>query len=51
MRNLSIEVKERERKEQNEVSGLKPCVTASHMVGLIFIRQMNLCATITHSRL
>lgn len=49
MRNLSIKVKERDRKEQNETLGLKTCVTSSHIVGLIFIRQVNLCATVTCS--
>lgn len=49
MRSLCIKVKERDRKEQNETPGLKISITASHIVGLIFIRQINLYATITCS--
>lgn len=38
MRNLNIKVKEMERKEQHETSGLETYVTASHVVGMIFVR-------------
>lgn len=38
MRNLKIKVKELERKEQDEASGLETYVIASHVVGLIFVR-------------
>lgn len=38
MRNLNIKVKEMERKEQHETSGLEISITASLTVGLIFVR-------------
>lgn len=38
MRNLNIKVKEMERKERHETSGLETYLIASQVVGQIFVR-------------